>query len=62
MRLLHHYISIGWPKSKQKVPDKVKEYFNYSSELTVIDGLIFKNNKLVVPPKYKKRDVKINTL
>lgn len=54
MQLLYKYISEGWPKNKNKVPEIVRKYHNYSDELTVIDGLIFKSNKLVIPVKLRK--------
>ena len=49
MQLLVKYIQEGWPTSKSQVASTVKQYYNYSNELSVIDGLVFKGNRLVVP-------------
>lgn len=54
MCLLKKMIIDGWPKSKKEVPNCIKQYFNFSDELVIINGLIFKNNRLVVPKNLRK--------
>lgn len=44
-----HYCETDWPKSKNQVDSSIKPYYNFRHELHVIDGLVFKNNLLVVP-------------
>ena len=33
---------------------EIRQYFQYAGELTVINGLIFRNNRIVVPYKLRK--------
>lgn len=51
---LKELIKNGWPNSNKKVKNQVKIFCPYKSELTVIDGLIFRNNCLVVPKSLQK--------
>ena len=43
----------GWPNDKVKVPKAVQPYWNSRSELTVLDGIILKGNRIVVPPSMR---------
>lgn len=43
------YCKTDWPKSKNQVHSSIKPYYSFRHELHVIDGLVFKNNLLVVP-------------
>ena len=54
MCLLAKFINDGWPNNKKDVPDKIKQNYNYANELSVINGLIFKSNRLVVPKSLRK--------
>jgi len=44
----------GWPKCKKMVPENLKFYFKLRTELCVKDGIIFLNNKVVVPYNLRK--------
>ena len=59
MQLLVKYIRDGWIKSKNKVPVETRQYFNYADELSVINGLIFKNSRIVVPKSLRKEMLKL---
>ena len=39
----------GWSHSRNKCPVSLLPYFNYRDELTTVDGLIMKGNKLIIP-------------
>lgn len=54
MQMLEKFIKKGWPSDKTNVPDVIQPYFTCSDELTMIDGLIFKAQRLVVPKKFRK--------
>ena len=45
---LKQYCESGWP-SKHKVPQLLKSYYSVSAELTVQQGLLMRNNRLVIP-------------
>ncbi|XP_055590629.1 uncharacterized protein K02A2.6-like [Uranotaenia lowii] len=49
MQLILRYIQNGWPVSVDQVPDSVRVYFSYHNELSTQDGLIFRNDRIVVP-------------
>ena len=54
MQLLIEYIEKSLPFQKSLLPDLIKPYYTFSDELTVINGLIFKCNRLVVPKALRK--------
>ena len=39
----------GWPSKLLNVPEKVKPYFTYRGELAVLDGIIYRGSRIVVP-------------
>ena len=49
MQILAQVILLGWPDEKHKCPDEVVEYWNYRDELCVIDGIIFKGSRVIIP-------------
>nr|XP_022902184.1 uncharacterized protein K02A2.6-like [Onthophagus taurus] len=49
LRIIKDYNTNGWPKTKEKVPDNVKHYFNLQNDITCEEGLIFLNYRLIVP-------------
>lgn len=55
LQLLIEYINNGWPINKKLIPQSVKPYFVVSEELSVIEGLIFKGNKIIVPKNLRKQ-------
>lgn len=46
---LRDFIMIGWPKSMQDLPEMLHAYWCFRDELTILDGLIMKGNRVVVP-------------
>ena len=46
---LAHIIQRGWPDSAKEVPLDIKLYFQYRYILHVVDGIIFLQNRIVVP-------------
>ena len=43
------FILDGWPDSKKEIPLEVGLHFQFKSELTIIEDLIFKGERLVTP-------------
>lgn len=54
MQMLIKFIQEGWPNESRNIPDVLKPYHTFADELCVIDGLIFKGDRLVVPRKLRK--------
>ena len=46
---LLNYITGGWP-SYQSCSDLVKKYYTFKEELTEVDGVIFYNSRIFIPP------------
>ena len=46
---LYAMIQIGWPETKQQVPHSILEYWESRDELAVLDGVIYRGMKIVVP-------------
>lgn len=49
LQLVIKYIKEGWPDNKQDVPDCVKPYWCFKSELSISYGLVWKDNRIVIP-------------
>ena len=39
----------GWPKTKAKTQAEIKPYWTCKDEISCVDGLLFKGNKVIVP-------------
>lgn len=53
LQKLSSLIQNGWPQVKQDVDASVRSYWEFRDELAVEDGLIFRNNRVVVPTKMR---------
>ena len=42
-------ILIGWPEKREDSPVLIREYWNYREELTLHNGIIFRNQQVVIP-------------
>ena len=51
LALLKHTIMQGWPKSIKQVPPLLQPFCTFRKELTVEDGLIMKETRIVIPAK-----------
>ena len=49
LNILKAQIQKGWPANKNNVPNEIRQYFQYNEELSIIDDLIFKADRLVIP-------------
>ena len=49
MQTLKSTILIGWPENREEVPIHLTEYWNYREELTLHDGIVFKNKRVIIP-------------
>jgi len=48
MQALSSLIQHGWLKSKENVPNALRQYWDYRDELSSVDGLIFRAQRLIV--------------
>ena len=54
LQLICKYILKGWPNQRNLLPSLVKPYFLIADQLTIIDCLVFKAEKLVLPKSLRK--------
>ncbi len=50
---LYSIILSGWPDTKQEVPHSIKPYWDCRDELAVLDGVIYRGMRIVVPPSMR---------
>jgi len=49
MKALKDVVLTGWPTSKKLLDYRVQPYWNFRDEISVVDNLLFKTHKLIVP-------------
>ena len=48
LKKVKEFILDGWPNSKKEIPVEIGPYFQFKSELTIIEDFIFKGERLVI--------------
>ena len=54
MQMLHAYSMEGWPHQKHDVSPPLKSFWNVQNDIHVINGILLKDNRLVIPSAWKK--------
>ena len=49
MQVLQDVVLEGWPDKRADVPLEIRQYWTFREEISCIDGLLFKGQKLIVP-------------
>jgi hypothetical protein len=49
MQAVQDAVLEGWPKNKANAQAEIKPYWTCKDEISCVDGLLFKGNKLIVP-------------
>lgn len=49
LQTLKNTILVGWPDPKEEVPLNVREYWNFREELTLHNGILFNNRRVIIP-------------
>ena len=42
-------VATGWPEKKEQVPIQVRDFWNYREEISLHNGILFKNQRVIVP-------------
>ena len=53
LQLLQDVVHKGWPSDQSRVPPSLRPYWNFRDEISSINGLLYKSNKIVVPKSLK---------
>jgi len=48
MQTLKTTILIGWPERREEVPVQIREFWNFREELTLHNGILFKNQRVII--------------
>ena len=51
-------VQFGWPEQKNQLPDQVVAYWNYRYDLAILDGLLIRGNKIVIPQSMRAHTLK----
>ncbi|CAC5393077.1 unnamed protein product [Mytilus coruscus] len=54
LQTLTRLIIDGWPDEKNEVPKEVFEYWNFRDELSNVNGIILKGEKIIIPTSMRK--------
>jgi len=54
LKELKEMIKSGWPDTKSQTPPSIQVYWNVRDELSEVDGVILKNERIVVPSSMRK--------
>ena len=49
LSLVMRYVLDGWPGNANECAEPAQSYFTYREELTIVDGLLVKGNRIVIP-------------
>lgn len=44
----------GWPDTRSQCPLNIQEYWNHRDEISEIDGILFKGEKIIIPSKLRE--------
>ena len=59
LQSLRKVVMNGWPDEKEEIPNELTKYWNYRDEISCIDGIMFKNHKLMVPKQMRAEMLEI---
>ena len=45
----------GWPNSKDNIVNEAKSYWSFREELSIINGIVFKSERLLIPEVMRKK-------
>ena len=55
LQALKMVITKGWPTRRSNLAPNLHPYWNYCDELMIEDGIIMKNQKIVIPSSLKQK-------
>ena len=62
LQQLIRIIQVGWPNQRSQCPKSVLPYWNYRDELTVIDGLVLKGERIVIPTAARRKNAETESM
>lgn len=56
LQIISNLVLTGWPVDQSDLPNVAKSYWNFRDEVTFVDGLLFKGQKVIIP-RTQKNDI-----
>ena len=53
LHALYTMIQVEWSETKQQVPHSIRQYWDTRDELAVLDGVIYRGMRIVIPPSMR---------
>ncbi|XP_058448606.1 uncharacterized protein K02A2.6-like [Malaya genurostris] len=54
MQVIAGFIINGWPKRYDEVPANIQVYWKYKHELSTVNGLVLRNDRILIPRNFRK--------
>lgn len=48
-------VRVGWPETREQVPTCVRMFWNYRGEITVLNGLLYKGQSVMIPSSLRRQ-------
>ena len=58
-KLLKMYVMHGWPSAQQDCVEQLRSYYTFKEEISFIDGLLFKGNRVIVPKALRNKTLEV---
>ena len=58
MQMIRNLIQFGWPEKQSQVPKEIQEYWNIRDQLSEVDGILLKGEKLIIPNALRNSMIK----
>ena len=49
----------GWPSTQQDCVEQLRSYFTFKEEISYMDGLLFKGNRLIMPRSFRNKTLEV---
>ena len=59
MQQLLEYVMKGWPKMQKDCIEQIRAYHTFKEEISTIDGLLFKGQRLIVPSALRSKVLQV---
>ena len=53
------YVMHGWPSAQQDCVEQLRSYYTFKEEISFIDGLLFKGNRVIVPKALRNKTLEV---
>ena len=54
LQCLSETVLKGWPEYRSECPEPIIQYWNYRDEISIVDGIVMKGVRIVIPKVLRK--------